>query len=218
MTLRCRRGIDDEASGCEPLRTSATFAVNVRDPAIGGTTLLWRRMDHPGFEHFRLSEDAGVPRLKGVVISKPDDSPLRVDYDIECSEGWQTRIVRIAVEHGLRSERLNLTCDSRKQWRRDGAHVPALDGCDDVDLSVTPSTNTLPIRRLALEIGERRAVTAAWIRFPQLDIGPLEQVYERIGDRLYRYSSAGGAFTAELQVDRFGLVMNYQPAWERVIP
>ena len=218
MTLRCRRGIDDEASGYERLRTSATFAVNMRDPAIGGTTLLWRRLDHPGFEHLRLAEDAGGPRLKGVVISKPDDTPQRVDYDIECSANWQTREVLIVMEHGIRSERLDLTCDTQRQWRRDGVHLADLDGCEDVDLSVTPSTNTLPIRRLALGIGERRTVTAAWIRFPQLVIEPLEQVYERIGDRLYRYSSAGGAFTAELQVDEFGLVMNYPPAWERVMP
>ena len=185
---------------------------------IAETTLLWRRVDHPGLEHFRLAEEVGGPRLKGVVISKPTNTPLRVDYEIECSVNWQTRQVVIAMEHGIRSERLNLTRDNERQWRRDGAHVTALDGCEDVDLSVTPSTNTLPIRRLALAIGERRAVTAAWIRFPQLVIEPLEQVYERIGDRLYRYSSAGGAFTAELVVDQFGLVMNYPPAWERVMP
>ena len=186
--------------------------------AIAVTTLLWRRVDHPGFEHFRLAEEAGGPRLKGVVISKPTDTPLRVDYDIECSANWQTRRVLIVMEHGIHSERLNLTCDTQRRWRRDGVHVAALDGCEDVDLSVTPSTNTLPIRRLALATGERRAVTAAWIHFPQLVIEPLEQVYERIGDRLYRYSSGGGAFTAELLVDQLGLVMNYPPAWERVMP
>ena len=185
---------------------------------IAETTLLWRRVDHPGFEHLRLAEAAGDTRLKGVVISKPSDTPLRVDYDIECSANWQTRQVLIEMEHGIRLARLSLTCDSQRQWRRDGVHVAALDGCEDVDLSVTPSTNTLPIRRLALAVGERQAVTAAWIRFPQLVIEPLEQVYERVGDRHYRYSSAGGAFTAELLVDQFGLVMNYPPAWERVMP
>lgn len=155
--------------------------------------------------------------MRGVVISTPADTPLRVDYDIECSANWHTREVLISMEHGIRSERLNLTCDTQLQWRRDGVRVAALDGCEDVDLNVTPSTNTLPIRRLGLVIGERREVTAAWIRFPQLIIEPLEQVYERIGDRLYRYSSSGGAFTAELIVDQFGLIMNYPPAWERVM-
>ena len=185
---------------------------------IAETTLLWRRVDHPGFEHLRLTEDAAGPRLKGVVISTPAHTPLRVDYDIECSANWHTRHVLIAMEHGIRSERMSLTCDTQRQWRRDGVHVADLDGCEDVDLSVTPSTNTLPIRRLALAVGERRAVTAAWIRFPQLVIEPLDQVYERIADRLYRYSSGGGAFSAELQVDRFGFVIDYPPAWERVMP
>ncbi|HUF30930.1 MAG TPA: putative glycolipid-binding domain-containing protein [Gemmatimonadaceae bacterium] len=183
---------------------------------ITQTTLLWRRLDHPGIEHFRLTTESACPRLKGFVIFKPDDKPLLVDYEIECTARWQTRRARIVMEHGARSERLDLTCDAGRIWRRDGLHLPALDGCDDVDLGITPSTNTLPIRRLALSIGERSAVTAAWIRFPQLTIEPLEQTYERIGDRLYRYASAGGAFTAELRVDHLGIVMNYPPAWERV--
>lgn len=184
--------------------------------ALTSTTLLWRRLDYPGLEHFRLTEEAEGPRLRGVVIAKPDDKPVRVDYEIDCTPGWQTRRARIVMEHGAHSERLELTCDTQRMWRRDGVHLPALDGCEDVDLSITPSTNTLPIRRLALEMGERRSVTAAWIRFPQLGIEPLEQVYERIGDRLFRYTSAGGAFTADLQVDELGIVMHYPPSWERV--
>ena len=46
-------------------------------------------------------------------------------------------------------------------------------GCPDVDLAVTPATSTLPVRRLDLGIGNREAVTAAWIKFPGLELQPL---------------------------------------------
>jgi hypothetical protein len=94
--------------------------------------------------------------------------------------------------------------------------LPELDGCEDADLNITPSTNTLPIRRLALAVDESHEVTAAWIRFPQCEITPLTQRYTRTGERRYRYESRGGAFSAELEVDEHGLVLDYPPAWERV--
>ncbi len=92
-----------------------------------------------------------------------------------------------------------------------------LRGCLDVDLSWSPSTNTLPIRRLGLEVGQASAaLTAAWVRFPDLALIPLEQEYRRLSDRRYRYTSRGGAFTAEIDVDEHGLVVNYGDFWKRV--
>ena len=34
--------------------------------------------------------------------------------------------------------------------------------------AVTPATNTLPIRRLNLQIGGSKSVIAAWVKFPDL--------------------------------------------------
>lgn len=58
---------------------------------------------------------------------------------------------------------------------------------------------------------------AWWIRFPDLTIERLRQRYVRSGDTLYRYSSNGGAFTADIEVDDEGLVVRYPPLWDRVI-
>jgi hypothetical protein len=94
--------------------------------------------------------------------------------------------------------------------------LPEVAGCLDVDLAFTPATNLLPLRRLGLAVGEGRDATAAWVRFPELDIQPLPQRYTRLAERLVRYESRGGAFTADLEVDELGLVMRYPPLWELV--
>jgi hypothetical protein len=109
-----------------------------------------------------------------------------------------------------------LTADDQRRWWSDGKELVDVAGCVDVDISLSPSTNTLPIRRLSLARGEERDVVAAWIRFPDLAIEPLPQRYVRSGESLYRYSSGGGAFTADIEVDDLGLVVKYPPAWERV--
>ena len=88
-------------------------------------------------------------------------------------------------------------------------------GCQDVDLSVTPATNTRPIRRLDLDIGKSESVTAAWIKIPDLKVQLLSQRYTRVAKNTYRYESATG-FSAEITVDDLGLVITYAGGWERI--
>ena len=101
-----------------------------------------------------------------------------------------------------------------RQWTIDGQACPEVSGCADVDLSFTPATNLLPIRRLALGIGARAAVRSAWLRFPALTLEPLDQVYERVGNSQYHYESDHGSFTATLDVSATGLVTRYSGLWE----
>ena len=89
---------------------------------------------------------------------------------------------------------------SRADWTVNGKPAPELHGCLDIDLSASPSTNTLPLRRLQLQRGQSQPVTAAWVRFPSLEIGTLQQTYKRLDDTRYWYESATG-FTAEIRVD-----------------
>jgi uncharacterized protein len=193
---------------------------------LGPIVRVWRRRDGSTIEHCQLREaadDASTerseregPQLDGAVVGTLDGRPLRAEYTVACAADWRTRFVEVVVAHGADVRRLELATDGDGRWWRDGAEVPALAGCLDVDVSVTPSTNTLPIRRLALAVGEARDVTAAWVRVPSLDLEPLPQRYTRLDERRWRYESARGAFVAELDVDDAGLVVRYGELWEAV--
>jgi hypothetical protein len=74
---------------------------------------------------------------------------------------------------------VSLTADGEGHWSRESQHLADMDNCLDVDLEWSPSTNTLPIRRLALAIGQSKDVSAAWVRFPSLEVERLDQTYER---------------------------------------
>ena len=80
---------------------------------------------------------------------------------------------------------------------------------------MTPATNTLPIRRLNLQIGSSESVIAAWIKFPDLTVEPVSQRYTRLSKNTYRYESNTG-FSAEIVVDDLGLVTTYPNGWERI--
>lgn len=182
-------------------------------------SLLWQRRDVPGMEHFQLWLDPAGPRLAGTVLAAHGGTPLRLDYEILCSPRWETRLLAATLVIEDVTRRLELVVDGRGRWRADGVEIAALAGCVDVDLSLSPSTNTLPIRRLGmldLVEGESLDVTAAWVRLPDMRAEPLPQRYTRLPEGYFRYESRGGEFVAEVEVDDAGLVVAYPPFWTRV--
>lgn len=191
-------------------------------------TVLWREIEQPGTHWCELLQREDGWRIRGLALSVDAGMPLQARYDIGLDDGWKTRDVQIAVRSGAGSaERtVHLTVDAEQRWRilrepasdmaATTAEAEALAGLVDIDLSLTPATNTLPIRRLSPAVGEAVDVTAVWVRFPELTIAPLPQRYTRLAERAYRYESNGGAFVAQIDVDDQGLVTSYEGLWQRI--
>ena len=141
------------------------------------------------------------------------DRPCRVEYEIDCDPRWLTRRCTLAGYVGTTEVSLDIARNSGGEWTVGGAPATDLNGCDDIDLGFTPATNLLPIRRLDLAVGAKAAVRAAWVRFPELALEVLNQVYTRLADDRYLYESAGGLFRRELMVDDIGFVVDYPDLW-----
>jgi hypothetical protein len=131
-----------------------------------------------------------------------------------CDAGWRTLHAKIIGWIGAQQVRVELYTDTARRWIINGQQAPSVAGCVDLDLAFSPSTNTIPIRRLALNPGERAEVRAAWLSFPALSLEPLVQTYVRTGESSYHYQSSGGNFVTDLEVDRAGFVLRYPPLWE----
>jgi uncharacterized protein len=176
----------------------------------------WRRLDVPGREDaLFLWTDSGW-RLSGEVEVEEAGVAARLHYTIDCDPKWGTRSALIVGEVGGHRILISLESDGAGHWTRDGAPLPDLAGAVDVDLGVTPATNTLPLRRLGLAIGESGHVRSAWLRFPELRLEPLEQTYLREAEHCFRYRALldGTQFEARLETDAYGLVLLYEGLWE----
>ncbi|MEO8432356.1 MAG: putative glycolipid-binding domain-containing protein [Acidobacteriota bacterium] len=178
-------------------------------------SILWRRLDRPGHEACRLEGVPGGWRLSGSALFLHEGSPCRLDYAVATDASWNTVSASVEGWVGSRPIRLAIEAGPTRRWLMDGVPVEAVEGCADVDLNFSPSTNLLPIRRLSPEVGREISVRAAWLRFPSFALEPLEQTYRRTGDRAWRYESAGGRFTADLEVEDSGLVTRYPGLCER---
>jgi hypothetical protein len=152
--------------------------------------------------------------LAGTAVFGHDQQPCRLDYLVVCDPTWNTMSGKISGWVGERAIEIELSVDSGCRWRLNGSECPQVAGCTDLDLNFSPSTNLLPIRRLSLAIGQHADVRAAWLRFPNFTLEPLEQVYRRVDASTYRYESGGGTFVVDLQVSASGFVTHYPSFWE----
>jgi hypothetical protein len=173
----------------------------------------WRRSDESeADEHCTLTvRDSGLS-LVGTVLGVEGGLPVRIEYRVLADRAGVTTAAHVRDLRGFETRTIALERSARGGWTVDGTAARTLRGCTDVDLGCSPSTNTLPIRRLRLAIGASHTIQAAWVRFPELTVVKAAQTYTRIDEFTYRYSS--GDFEAELTVDDDGLVTAYA-VWRR---
>jgi hypothetical protein len=177
--------------------------------------VLWQREGQTSLEHFRLSKLPGMFALQGILLSGGEAAPQQIHYMVSCGLDWVTQAVHVTLIEGEQVRRLQLERDGSGIWRRDTEVLPEFEGLHDVDLQITPATNTLPIRRLQLDPGESADTDALWIRFPELALERLPQRYTRAAENQYTYESRGGAFRADVDVDDEGVVVRYGNIWRR---
>jgi len=184
------------------------------DQDLTNCSILWRRLDLPGYESARLFSEADHWSLRGTAVFSYEGLPCRLDYQVVCDSDWLTRSTRVEGWVGNNLVNAEIQVSPEQTWLKNGVVCPQLKGCLDVDLNFSPSTNLLPIRRLNLAVGEEMEVTAAWLRFPNFELEPLVQLYRRSGENSYRYESGGGAFVSQISVNAAGLVTEYPNLWK----
>lgn len=171
--------------------------------------------EHLGLEHVLLDEHGADSVLLAVDEA---GKPLRLRYSIRWDAARRVREADLQVRTEAEARRLILRCDGLGRWTDEqGQPLTALDGCIDIDIWPTPLTNSLPLWRSSLQIGERREFRMAWISAPELTVEPKPQAYSRLAERRYLFESLDGtAFKAELEVDSRQVVIDYPGLFRRV--
>ncbi|MCD2195023.1 putative glycolipid-binding domain-containing protein [Actinomycetospora endophytica] len=200
---------------------------------------LWRRLDEPhGLVHGAISELEPTPDhpdgaflLDGAAIGtdSPDDTgpigeqdaprPWSTRFSVVVDARWQTRSCFVETIGGDGLDRVTLTVDALGHWTLDGRDWTELEGCLDVDVSISPLTNTLVVRRLGLEVGEERSIDVAWLDVPSLAVARVTQTYRREpdgphGPQFVYADPTYGSFT--FTTDPSGVVREYQGLFARV--
>lgn len=182
--------------------------------------LEWEALDWTGLEHVVVCADAAGFCGRGQLILGPPIGPVTVSYQLSCGASWRVNGLTITADSSAGSRTLALVADQDGRWLADGQPRSDLDGCIDVDISLTPLTNTLPIQRLTWARGEAQDIDVVYVDAPALTARRARQRYTLLGGdtndgaAVYRYES--GSFTADVTVDSDGFVTDYPGLWRRV--
>lgn len=179
-------------------------------------TYAWRRiLDHGSFEHASVVRHGNAISIEGDILATHDGKPLRVTYALATDDDSISRSLTLEQEFDGEVRRLTLARADDGRWWINGILAPELAGCSDIDLGLSPSTNALPIGRMLSAGAAGAEVSAAWVRFPSLEVTPAIQRYTRLAARTWRYESLASGFTALLEVDDWAVPAIYEGVWSQ---
>ncbi|MGO2862717.1 MAG: putative glycolipid-binding domain-containing protein, partial [Brevibacterium sp.] len=135
-------------------------------------------------------------------VSGSDD--VACTYTASVDPAWNFQSVRLRTATAELSLR-----HTAGGWLVDDDHRPDLAEALEIDISVSPLSNTFPVRRLGLEIGQSADIVTAYISLPDLGVFPDPQRYTRTGEREYLYESRDSDFSRTVTVDEAGFVLDY---------
>jgi hypothetical protein len=170
-------------------------------------------------------------RATGIQLGA-EPAPFRVDYRLEAPEDFVTRELELTATADGWRRHLLLHHDESGAWRAEvedegdvlggpwDGELPDLSEALDIDIQNSPLTNTMPILRHGFQRGGERDFLMAFVTLPTLRVESSPQRYEHVsaGDHgsVVRYLSRDGDFTAELELDRDGLLVFYPRLARRV--
>ena len=173
----------------------------------------WRPAEGDGAQVFRVRRiGAGITALGAIRLPK-EDGGIDLEVRIETDPNWLVRSVNIQTSDG---RELTLAHDGAGSWLKNGAPALHLAGCMDIDLSASPITNTLPVRRLPWRENQGRAFMMAYIKAPDLQVFKDGQRYICTGPRRFRFEELDGSFSDDITFDEHGLIAEYPKLFHRV--
>jgi hypothetical protein len=174
----------------------------------------WQPTEGIGLEYAEVAERSEGIAVNSSVIGEQNGESFALTYRLLCTAGWHVRELHIGLVS--MTNPISLIRD-HNGWRDAvGRRLSDLDGCQDVDISATPLTNTLPIRRLKLEVGQSQEISVAYIQCPSLELGVNRQRYTRQAETQYHFELVDGSFSATITVDADGFVTEYPSLFKAI--
>lgn len=176
--------------------------------------MAWRRLDEKGQERCIFVCAEALCGLEGLGAVAINGSGLVFEYRMQLTPAWDLRQASIVAHLGDDEFALNVEHREDGSWLFNGALAAEYTMCTDIDLSFSPSTNTMAIKRLNLAVGQEGASRAVYVSEPELKLSVLDQLYRRVDQHRYEYST--GDFTGEIEVDDEGIVQKYLGLFEPI--
>jgi hypothetical protein len=179
------------------------------------TNIFWTGRKYYSFENCICNFNESGNRIESTIVGLYQQQLYKVEYMIETNAQWETTSIVLATQLNDKRSVHRYDGDGNGNWKQNGKAVSEFKGCVDVDLPLSPFTNTLPIRRLGLAVHESVEITVMYLDILENSFRPVRQKYERRSGTEYKYENIPNDFEALITVDLDGLVVDYPELFTR---
>ncbi|RAJ35671.1 putative glycolipid-binding domain-containing protein [Pedobacter cryoconitis] len=178
-------------------------------PETKQINLLWEGHHYKSVENCVVTIQEKGTEITAVVIGDSGEKPFRLDYTIRTNQKWETVFFDIKSQFDDQRVELSFESDGKGNWTDHGKPLEEFKGCIDIDISLTPFTNTLPIRRLGSKLKTEQEIKVIYFDILKQRVRPNLQAYIALTDFCYQYRNINNGYEALLTVDEQGLVVVY---------
>ena len=179
------------------------------------TNLLWTGREYYSLENCLVKTTAIGSEITSTIIGYYEEKIYRVEYKITTNQNWETVLFQINSRHSNQTQLIRFESDGKGNWKNNGEKAEQFNGCIDVDIPLTPFTNTLPIRRLRLSQHQAQEINVIYCDLLEQQIKPVRQRYTRLSNTEYHYENVPNDFEATIRVDESGFVIDYPSLFKR---
>jgi hypothetical protein len=179
------------------------------------TNILWTGREYYSLENCLLTRTDLASKANSVIIGMHHDNLYRVEYLIKTNENWETTFLELKTQVSDKLETLRYESDGKGNWTNNRKTIYEFSGCIDIDISLTPFTNTLPVNRLKLAINESQEISVLYLDILEQQVKRIRQKYTRLSETEYKFQNVTNDFEAIITIDELGLVVDYPELFER---
>lgn len=177
--------------------------------------ILWTGIEYHSLENcIVFVTDAGA-KVNSTIVGTYNNIIYKVEYQIMTNQNWETISCKLSARLNDTILNFDFKSDGKGNWSENDKPTEKYNGCIDVDIPLTPFTNTLPIKRLQLNIGDEQIIQVVYLDTLEQQIKAVRQKYRRLSHIEYKYENIPNDFEAVITVDESGLVENYPGLFKR---
>lgn len=177
--------------------------------------IIWKGIEYSSLEHCAISIENDVLVVNSTIVGHYSGFTYLVTYNLRTNAMGETTKLTMNTTLNGNHQVTELIKLPDGVWEMNGNIIDDFSGCTDVDIAITPFTNTLPIRRLRLQPGEEQEIRVIYFDLLEGTIKPLSQKYKCLTPTIYHYENVPNDFEADITVDEHGLVINYPTLFAR---
>lgn len=169
-------------------------------------------------KHYKNSmerKQKNKPDIKSSIIGFYKSIIYKLDYQITTNHLWETKSFMTKSQLNDVTQTTDYHSDGKGNWFVNGQHIEKFNGCIDIDISLTPFTNTLPINRLKLSEKTNKHIQVLYVDILGQETNSVRQKYTRLSPNEYKYENVPNDFEFIVTVDELGLVVKYPELYER---